>query len=493
MGGSSALNFMIYMRGTPLDYDEWAAQGNPGWKYRDVLPYFIKPEDNRNPEYVDPNYHGVGGYQTVGQFPFQDANVGLLIRAFRELGLEEFDMNAEDQIGTMLLQHTSRDGRRLTSNGAFIRAIRKKRPNLTIRTQAQVTRILIDPKTKVAYGVEYLRDGKLQNAYATKEVIVSAGAIDAPKLLMLSGIGPAEQLKTLSITVVEDLSVGYNLQDHVTIDGVVFSLTNLTATTVTDEERRTDVEYYSNTSMGPLSATGPAQVNAMVQTKYAGSNRPDIQYLFDATMAADFYTDPVLAYQTGVLPLSYYDSLMVRSVLLYPRSRGVVMLNTSDPIFGAPLIYANTFKEKVDLLTMVEGIKQSLNLLRTEALQSVGMSLVDNPLPACAQFTFASDDYWACVAMEYTTTIFHPVGTCKMGPRNDNNAVVDAKLRVHGIENLRVIDASIMPIIPRGNTNAPTLMIAEKGSDFIKEKWLETSNVDTSLFPYDVTENSYHK
>ncbi|KAK9728741.1 GMC oxidoreductase [Popillia japonica] len=488
MGGSSALNYMIYIRGSPLDYDEWAAQGNPGWKYSDVLPYFIKSEDNRNPEYVNPPFHGTGGYQTVEQFPYQDSNVNMLLQGYRELGLEEFDLNSDRQIGTMLVQHTTRDGERLTTNGAFIRPIRNKRSNLEIRTKANVMKILIDPKTNVAYGVEYLRNGRVENAYAKKEVILSAGSINSPKLLMLSGVGPSEQLESLGITVLQDLSVGYNLQDHTTIDGVLFILSNQTATTASDAQQRTDTEFYRNTRRGPLSSTGALQVNTMVQTKYAGAIRPDIQYSLDPASVSNFLADPILTAETSVTPLAYYDGLMVRPILLNPRSRGVVMLNTTDPIFGDPLIYANTFKERVDLLTMVEGIKQSLNLLRTSALQSVGVQLATTPLPGCANLPFGSDDYWACISMEYTGTIYHPVGTCKMGPKNDDNAVVDAQLRVYGIANLRVIDSSIMPIIPRGNTNAPTIMIAEKGSDMIKERWLKTGDAFTILNQYDVTE-----
>ncbi|GJQ80255.1 hypothetical protein Trydic_g23826 [Trypoxylus dichotomus] len=488
MGGSSTINYMIYMRGSPLDYDEWAGQGNPGWKYSDVLPYFIKSEDNRNLEYVSPPFHGTGGYQTVEQFPYQDANVNVILQGFRELGLEEFDMNSDRQIGTMLVQHTSRDGERLSTNAAFIRPIRNRRSNLEIRTKATVMKILIDPKTKVAYGVEYLRNGRVQNAYAKKEVILSAGSINSPKILMLSGVGPSEQLQSLSITVLQDLSVGYNLHDHTTIDGVIFTLTNQTATTADDAQQRADIEFYRNTHQGRLSSNGPLQVNTMVQTKYAGAIRPDIQYSLDPISVSNFYADPILSQETRVTPLAYYDGLMVRPILLNPRSRGVVMLNMTDPIFGDPLIYANTFKERADLLTMVEGIKQSLNLLRTTSFQTAGVQLASTPLPGCAHLPFGSDDYWACISVEYTATIFHPVGTCKMGPRNDDNAVVDALLRVYGITNLRVIDSSIMPIAPRGNTNAPTIMIAEKGSDMIKERWLKTGDTFTILNQYDVTE-----
>lgn len=493
MGGSSTLNYMIYNRGHPLDYDEWAAAGNPGWKFRDVLPYFRKSEDNRNYDRIDPYYHGFGGYQTVEIFPYQDSNVYPLIDAYKELGLEEFDQNTDRQIGTSLLQHTTRDGERLSTNGAFIRPIRNKRDNLDVRTNAQVTKVLIDPHNKIAIGVQFRQNGKVVEAYARKEVILSAGALNSPQILMLSGVGPADELQKFNIDVIQELAVGYNLQDHATMDGVLFGL-NKTATTVTDEEREEDIRYYQRTRRGPLSSTGPLQVNAFVQTLFATGDRADIQYSLDATDVRNFITDPVLTAATAVTPLAYYDGIMVRPILLNPKSRGVVRLNYSDPE-GAPLLFANTFQEQQDLLTMVEGVKQSLNLLRTHSLGKLGYQLVDVPLPDCTRDPFGSDEYWQCCAMSYTTTIYHPVGTCKMGPKNDKSAVVDAKLRVYGIKNLRVIDASIMPTIIRGNTNAPVIMIAEKGSDLIKHAWLK-ENIDLHSLPppssYQVSENEYH-
>ncbi|KAJ8929781.1 hypothetical protein NQ314_017496 [Rhamnusium bicolor] len=446
MGGSSTINYLIYIRGHPRDYDEWEHKGNRGWSYDNVLPYFIKSEDNRNLEKIDTYYHGTGGYQTVEFFPYQDENTIGIVKAYQELGLEYVDQNSEKMIGTMLLQHTTRNGERLSTNGAFIRPIRQKRENLSVQPNSHVTKILIDSKTKIAYGVEYLQKGKLVQAIAKKEVILSAGSINSPVLLMLSGVGPADHLSENGIRIIKDLAVGFNLQDHTTIDGVVFALTN-----------------YSATSS-----------NAFVQTKYEKEyDRPDIQFSMDTVNVADFYTDPILTYNTALLPLSYYDGLMLRPILLNPESRGRVLLNSSDPTFGTPLIYANTFTKEIDLLRIVEGVKQGLNLEATHMFKHFGIRLATTPLPACEHIKFGSDEYWACIAMAYTSTIFHPVGTCKMGPKHDETAVVDPELKVHGIKNLRVIDSSIMPKIVRGNTNAPTIMIAEKGSDFIKATWLQ--------------------
>lgn len=474
MGGSSTINYLIYIRAHPRDYDEWEKMGNPGWSYRDVLPYFIKSEKNENPELVDERYHGFEGYLYVGRLPYQDRNTLALVQAYQELGLPLIDQNTERMIGTMLLQHTARDGQRVSSNVAYIRPVRRKRPNLTIQTKAHVYRVLIDPTTKTAYGVEYMRNNKIQRVIARKEVILSAGAINSPIILMLSGVGPAEHLRENNIQVIKDLAVGYNLQDHTTIDGVVFAISNLTATTASDEQLQRDVYYYRDTHRGPLSSTGTLQANAFVQTKYEDEpGRPDIQYSIDATNVENFYTDPILTAETAVLPLAYYDGLTVRPILLCPESRGLVRLNNTDPVNGTPVIHANTFFEEIDLRRIVEGVKQALNLLRTTTLQKLGYALITTPLPACQHLPFGTDEYWACVAQAYTTTIFHPTSTCKMGPKSDPKAVVSPELKVHGIKNLRVIDASIMPKIVRGNTNAPTIMIGEKGSDLIKDDWLD--------------------
>nr|CAH7714293.1 unnamed protein product [Callosobruchus chinensis] len=478
MGGSSVVNYLIYIRGHPGDYDEWASFGNPGWEYKNILPYFIKSEDNNNPEKVNPNYHGSGGWQTIEYFPYQDQVTLGLVQAYQELGLTYVDQNSNTVIGTQLLQHTTRDGARLSANLAFIRPIRNKRPNLKITPNAQVTRVLIDPNTKTAYGVEYIsQNRKLTRVLAKKEVILCAGAINSPIILMNSGVGPSDQLFPHGIPVIKELAVGYNLQDHTTIDGVVFAISNRSNTVVSNEQRNNDVYYWKDTHRGPLSSTGALQANAMVQTKYEESaDRPDIQYSLDATDVRNFFTDPILTYNTGVLPLSYYSGLTVRPILLPPASRGRILLNNTDPIFGEPVINANTFFEEIDLLRLVEGVKQSLNLERTPTFRKLGIELVRTPLPACTHQQFGSDQYWACVAMSYTTTIFHPVGTCKMGPSNDPGAVVDHELKVYGIKNLRVVDASIMPTIVRGNTNAPVLMIAEKASDDIKKHWHEDAH-----------------
>jgi len=279
----------------------------------------------------------------------------LLIDAWRELGYPEIDLNAESQLGVMLLQHTSRHGERLSTNGAFIRPIRRKRRNLTIRTQAHVTRILIDPQTKHAFGVEYIRDGddRITTVRARKEVILSAGSINSPKILMLSGVGPKKHLDYFGIHVIQNLRVGENLHDHVTIRGVIISI-NKTAVTASDEQRMEDLQKYQQTRKGPLSSTGPLQVGVFTETEYSEEkDAPDMQLTFDSVSVMDYITNPTL--EPNVQPLSYYDAFNLRPIVLQPRSRGRILLNTTDPIWGAPRIYPNYFGDLRDLETLVAG------------------------------------------------------------------------------------------------------------------------------------------
>lgn len=436
--------------------------------------YFKKSEDNQDHEAKSIYYHGTDGPLNVERFAYADPNVEMLVKAFREKGFPLVDFNGKQQIGTMTTQTTTKDGKRVSSNAAFIRPIRSERPNLTVMTDSQVIKVIID-KDKFARGVVYTRKNKVYKVFADNEVIVSAGALNSPKILMLSGIGPKLDLAQLKIPVIMDLKVGYNLQDHATTEAVLMNLTNKTSTSLPGKEMLKAVQdfYKYGTRYDEISATGPLQITAFHRTKYASKDPtiPDIQFHFDGRDKRDFYKDPTTYLATNIFPFSLYDSINVRPILLKPASRGYLTLNRTHPILGQPLIYPRFFTVKNDLLTLVAALQYATTLEDTDAFKRNNVKFIRKPVRPCTQYRWGSSKYFACVLKSYTGTIYHPAGTCKMGPRHDKNAVVDARLRVYGIKNLRVADASIMPHIVRGNTNAPCMMIGEKVSDMIKEDW----------------------
>ncbi|XP_051168491.1 glucose dehydrogenase [FAD, quinone]-like [Leptopilina boulardi] len=462
MGGSSSTNGMLYVRGSPSDYDNWAKLGNKGWSYKEVLYYFKKSEDNRDDNIVkaNPFYHKKGGYLPVQKVLYNDTNVHLLSKAWQELGYENIDVNADKQIGVMSAQTTTLNGRRQSTNDAFIRPIREKRKNLFIETEAFVTKVIINSKKK-AIGVEYTNKyGKKKIVMAQKEVIISAGTVNSPKLLMLSGIGVSQELKKHNIKIIKDLPVGRNLHDHVTVGGLRIKL-NKTSTKKSLKKRIEDVELYLKNQTGPLATMGPLQCITFVKTNLEKQQRvPDIEYNYVPFDSKGHVTTP-----------NSYNMITIFTIVLNPNSRGTITLNASDPIWGAPIIRHGFFTKNPDRERLLEGIRIFLSLFKTKVFQKNEMTLDKKPFPLCKKWQFNTDDYWFCMMRYYTGTDYHPVGTCKMGPKSDSEAVVDSQLRVYGIKSLRVVDASIMPKITRGNINAPTIMIAEKASDMIKNYW----------------------
>ncbi|XP_033229602.1 oxygen-dependent choline dehydrogenase-like [Belonocnema kinseyi] len=308
MGDTGAMNGMAYCRGNAEDFNNWATLGNSGWSYKDLLLYFIKSEDNGDKEIVEhnPEYHGIGGYQRVERFRYQDLNAKIILEAGKQLGYKIVDVTGKDQLGTMIMQTITKDGQPKSTNSAFIQPIR----NASLKS------------AKVAY--------------AKKEVISSTGTVSSPKLLMLFGIGPADDLKKLGIKVVAASPVGKNVQDHVTFNGVSLQLNEKTATEKSFKSKQEDSELYLKTHTGPLSSTGAATLSLFTQTKYAEiDGAPDDQIYFISKSTADIDIFKVH---------SYYDTLLVYLFVLGSKSKGYLKLNKTDPIWGNPFIYPGTCK-----------------------------------------------------------------------------------------------------------------------------------------------------
>lgn len=477
LGGSSVLNAMIYVRGNRLDYDNWARLGNTGWSYEEVLPYFIKSEDNRNPYLARTPYHGTGGYLTVQEAPWRSPLSIAFLQAGMELGYENRDINGANQTGFMLTQATIRRGSRCSTAKAFLRPVRNRR-NLHIAMNAQALKVIFN-EDKRATGVEFLRNGLRQTIKVRREVILSAGAINSPQLLMLSGVGPKEHLQQFGIPVLADLRVGDNLQDHVGLGGLTFLVNDpITFTKQRFQSFPVFLEYIMN-ERGPMTTPGVEGL-AFVNSRYADKSGqyPDIQFHFAPSSINSDGGDQIRkilglrdsVYNTMYKPLVNAETWTILPLLLRPKSSGWVRLRSRNPLVY-PDINPNYFTHKEDMDVLVEGIRIAMAVSNSSAFQRFGSRPLRIKMPGCQTLTFDTYEYWECAIRHFTFTIYHPTGTCKMGPRTDATAVVDPRLRVYGVKGVRVVDGSIMPVIMSGNPNAPIIMIGEKASDMIKEDW----------------------
>jgi choline dehydrogenase-like flavoprotein len=423
---------MIYTRGHRADYDEWAALGLAGWGYEDVLPYFKRAEDNERGE---SHYHGAGGPLSVSDSRSRHPLVETAIAAAVEAGLEpNDDFNGAGQEGTGRYQFTQRDGRRCSAAVAYLHPA-VERGNVELITDAPATRILFDGRRAV--GVEILRGGRLERVAAEGEVILSAGAYGSPQLLLLSGIGPADELKALGLEPREDLPVGRNLQDHLM----------LVADWLTTEKSLLGAMTPANVALFEREGRGPLTSNAgegggFVRTR-SGLEAPDVQYIFAAMMTYE-----------ELLGVPTDDAVALATLLLKPTSRGQLTLRSTLP-HAKPRILHNYLTTEEDCRSMVDGVRLALEIAAQPTLAKVLRG------PAHAPASDSDTDILDFVRRE-AHTVYHPVASCALG------AVVDGECRVYGVERLRVVDASVMPIVPRANTNAPTIMVAEKVSDAIR-------------------------
>ena len=447
LGGCSSSNAMLYTRGHASDYDAWANLGNAGWSYKDVLPYFKRAE---NHEAGPSKYHGVGGPLNVAQ----QRNPNVLTSTFIQAGIQcgiphNDDFNGAEQEGVGLYEVTQKNGRRWSTAAGYLR-MASGRANLTVITEAHARRVLFEGSA--AIGIEYQRKDQIEEVFAAREVILSAGAIQSPQLLMLSGVGNAPELKAKDIALVKHLpGVGKNLQDHLDVLVVNKCTQSVSAGFTLKNFLRGawEIFRYYTAGKGLLTMVG-AEGGGFAKTS-PQERVPDVQFHFNPLRLSNHGLD--LAFLLG-------DGYSLHVCDLRPKSRGEITLASNDPMDKAH-INANYLSAPQDMERMVKAVKLARKILAAPAFNPYRGEEM-RPSLQCQ-----SDEEIRQFIRERAETIYHPVGTCKMG--NDFMAVVDDELRVHGLKNLRVVDASIMPLLVAGNTNAPTVMIAEKASEMIKQ------------------------
>ncbi len=445
LGGSSSINGMVYIRGHARDYDTWRQMGLDGWGYSDVLPYFKRNEDFEGGADA---WHGAGGPLHVSKASSKNPIYGAFIEAGAQAGyLRTNDFNGFQQEGFGPYQLTIKNGKRWSSSAAYLQPILGKRANLTVEIGARTTRILIERGRAV--GVEFVQDGQTKEARAEAEVLLCAGAVQSPHILQLSGIGDPDRLKTAGVTpLVELKGVGENLQDHLDV-----ILSWETPTTKTAYSYSTGLNRLTTGVAYMLFGQGFGRQNFLEAGAFLKSrpdlDRPDLQLHCVLAIMKDHGKQSVPK-----------DGFSVHVCQLRPESRGRVGLASADP-FADPAIFANYLATDEDRRALREGAKMTRELAGQSALKAIAGH---EEAPGTEIRTDADLDAWIRRTAE---TIYHPVGSCRMGRAGDPMAVVDASLKVQTLAGLRVVDASVMPTLVGGNTNAPTMMIAEKAADMI--------------------------
>ncbi|CAG9785654.1 unnamed protein product [Diatraea saccharalis] len=480
VGGSSVTNSMFYTRGRPQDWDRIAADGNYGWSHEEVLHYYKKSERSRLKKYKDSSYRGRDGELTVENVPFKTGLIEAFLKAGRDFGNPTVDYNAPAQFGFGYIQTTTDKGHRLSAAKAFLHP-HKRRKNLHVLPEARATKLIIEPQTKRAYAVEYIKNGIKHTVRCRREIILSAGPIASPQLLMLSGVGPREHLETLGIPVIADVKVGKTLYDHIAFPAVIFKL-NSTNASLLEPKVATLSNLMQWLQFGDGLLTTPGAVEGLGYIKTAVSEDPelvpDIELI---SMGASITLDAGGAFRKSwkISDKTYYKSFGSLSgvdtwsaipMLLNPRSKGYLELRDTNP-FSHPKMYGNYLTDPKDIATLREGIKYVIKLGQSEAFKRYAPQLHLPEYPTCITYAPGTDAYWDCAIRTMVVSMKHQIATCRMGPPNDPYAVVDPELRVYGIEGLRVVDSSIIPRPITAHTNTPAIMIGEKAADMIKKTW----------------------
>ncbi|XP_063407524.1 oxygen-dependent choline dehydrogenase-like [Mytilus trossulus] len=479
LGGSSSINGMLYMRGSRHDYDEWERQGCKGWGYSGVLPYFKKMENVTVPELKDSPYRSSGGPITIAHEKLCDLEL-FHQQAAAEIGYQTYDCNGGDnQTGFCQTQANIKDGQRCSTASCYLRP-NMHRKNLQISLNSHVTRVLI--KDKRAEGVELIKgtdNPTKHKVFARHEVILSAGSLSSPQILLLSGIGPKKQLEKLNIPVHADLPVGEYLDEH----AMLFLSFSINSTLNLNSDKFSDpgtiVDYVLNKKGYLKRSSVDGNLFARIEP-HSELEHPNVQAIFvDVAFEKPGIENGYVPYNDEVkeelLKRTTTSSFDVYVHILHTRSKGTIQLATNKPS-DRPIIDPKCFSNDHDVEKMLQAIRLTQKMINTTAWRSIGAKYIRLDFTGyCGDVTYDTDDYWKCMIRNFAVAANHQTSTCRMGSPTDPTAVVDPTLKVIGISNLRVADASVMRNVPSGNTNGPSMMIGEKAADIIK-KYRQSAN-----------------